>query len=270
MTMLIAASAVFLGIHLLVSGTRLRDALTSLLGEGAYLGLFSLASVAVIIWLAMSYNSAAAGPDNRQLFDLGKAVHDLAIPVVLIAFLIGVPGLMMANPTSVGQAAGASRQEAVRGILRVTRHPFLWGVAIWSAYHLCANGNLASVILFGTLLVLALLGTFSIDAKRKRKLGEQWDGFASRTSNIPFGAILAGRNSLKPGEYFDWPFFAALLFFAGALFAHARIMSVSPFPNGWVPFCFSCLDAISAAGLCRLARRHGRHRASWKPNRNSR
>src|SRR6266849_3698201 len=101
MTMLIAAAAVFLAIHLLLAGTRLRDALTSAIGEGAYLGLFSLISLGVIIWLAMSYNTAEVGADNRQLFDLGRPVHDLAIPVVLIAFLIGVPGLMMPNPTIV-------------------------------------------------------------------------------------------------------------------------------------------------------------------------
>jgi len=236
MPMLVAAAVVFLAIHLLIAGTRLRDSLTGAIGEGAYLGLFSLASVAAIVWLAMSYNAAQSGTDNRQLYDLGKGVHDLAIPVVLVAFLIGVPGLMMSNPTAVGQSAGALKEDTVRGILRVTRHPFLWGVAIWSAYHLAANGDLASVILFGTLLVLALFGTFSIDAKRKRKLGEQWNGFANLTSNIPFGAILTGRNSLKLGEYFDWRFFVALLVFAAVLLAHARIMGASPFPGGWIPF----------------------------------
>ncbi len=236
MTMLIASAAVFLAIHLLIAGTRLRDSLTGSIGEGPYLGLFSLASVGAIVWLAMSYSAARAGIENRQLYDLGNAVHDLAIPVVLIAFLIGVPGLMMPNPTAVGQAAGAANENTVRGILRVTRHPFLWGVAIWSAYHLSANGDLASVILFGTLLALAVFGTLSIDAKRKRKLGEQWSGFASRTSNIPFGAIVSGRNSIKPGEYLDWRFLVALLLFAAVLFGHARFIGVSPFPGGWVPF----------------------------------
>ncbi|MBN9592394.1 MAG: NnrU family protein, partial [Alphaproteobacteria bacterium] len=40
MGMLIAAAAVFLGIHLLVAGTRARDAVTGTIGENAYLGLF--------------------------------------------------------------------------------------------------------------------------------------------------------------------------------------------------------------------------------------
>jgi len=121
------------------------------------------------------------------------------------------------------------------GVLRITRHPFLWGVAIWSAFHFCATGDYASVVLFGTLCVLSLLGTASIDAKRQRKLGEQWSAFAQRTSNLPFAAIAAGRNSFQAREYFDWRFLVALALFLVVLFAHARIIGVSPFPGGWRP-----------------------------------
>lgn len=234
MTMLYAAAAVFLGLHLLVAGTRLRDAITGAIGEGAYLGLFSLASVGVIVWLAMAYGTAR--DDNVLLYDLGSGVRHAAIPVVLLAFLLGVPGLMMPNPTSVGQGANAGKTDQVRGVLRITRHPFLWGVALWSALHLAVNGGLASVVLFGTLLMLSLLGTVSIDAKRRRKLGAQWNGFAQATSNIPFAAILSGRNRFKAGEYFDWRFFLTLLIFVGALCAHVYVIGVSPFPNGWIPF----------------------------------
>jgi uncharacterized membrane protein len=236
MTMLFSAATLFLGIHLLISGTRLRDAITGTIGEGPYVGLFSLASIAAIAWLAISYNAASASADNRQLYDLGRGVHDLGIPVVLAAFLLGVPGLLMPSPTAVRQENAAAREGTVRGVLRITRHPFLWGVALWSAFHLAANGDLASVVLFGTLLALAVLGTSSIDAKRRRKLGAQWDGFAAQTSNVPFGAILAGRNSFKASEYFDWRFVVALAIFAVALFGHARVIGVSPFPGGWTPF----------------------------------
>jgi uncharacterized membrane protein len=236
MTMLVTSALVFLAIHLLVAGTPVRDMLTGAIGEGPYLGLFSLASLGVIVWLAMSYGAAHVSAENHFLFNLGRGVHDLAIPVVLIAFLIGVPGLLTPNPTSVGQSATAAKEETVRGILRVTRHPFLWSVAIWSAFHLGANGDVASVIFFGTFLALSVLGTFSIDAKRKRKMGDAWNAFAGRTSNIPFGAIVSGRNSLRLGEYLDWRFLTAVAIFAAVLFAHARIFGASPFPGGWVPF----------------------------------
>lgn len=234
MAMLITAAVTFLAIHLLIAGTRVRDAITGTIGERAYLGLFSLVSLVVIAWLAMSYTAAQASAGNRLLYDLGH-VRDLGIPVIAIAFLLGVPGLLMPNPTTVMQEGAASKADTVKGVLRITRHPFLWSVAIWSAFHLVANGNLASVIFFGTFLVLALFGTVSIDAKRKRKLGEAWSSFAAKTSNIPFGAIVSGRNTPKLRELLDWREGVALLLFLIVLFAHAHIFGVSPFPLGAVP-----------------------------------
>jgi uncharacterized membrane protein len=236
MMTLVAAAAVFLAIHFLVSGTRLRDRITAVIGEGPYMGLFSLASLAAIVWLVIAYNAAQASGDDPLLYSLGVGVRHMGLPVVLLAFLFAVPGLLTPNPTSVRQEGAATKEGTVRGILRITRHPFLWGVAIWSAFHLCANGDLASVILFGTFFVLAVLGTFSIDAKRKRKMGAAWEGFAGQTSNVPFAAIFSGRTSFKAMEYFDWRFIAAVALFAVVLVSHARLFGVSPFPNGWVPF----------------------------------
>jgi len=236
MDMLFAAAAVFLAIHFLVSGTRARDAIVRVIGEGPYMGLFSLASLAAIFWLVLSYNHALAGAENPLLYDLGAGMKHLAIPAVLLAFLIGVPGLLTPNPTSVRQEGVATRPDAVKGIVAVTRHPFLWGVVIWSAMHLALNGDEASVVLFGTFFVLALLGPLSIDAKRKRKMGAAWDGFAAHTSNIPFAAAAAGRTKLKWGEILDWRMAVAVLLFVVVLFGHARVIGVSPFPGGWQPF----------------------------------
>ncbi len=233
MTMLILAAAVFLGFHLFIAGTRLRDAIVGAIGEGPYMGLFSLASAGGIVWLAISYNAAfAAGSD--VLWDFGPGVSHLGIIVVALAFLLGVSGLLTANPTAIGQQAAAAQEPT--GILRITRHPFLWGVAIWAAFHVAANGDAASVLFFGTFLVLSVLGTFSIDAKRARKMGDAWTAFAAKTSNVPFAAILAGRNSLKLGEILTFRQAAALAAFLAVLFLHAWAFGASPFPGGWRPF----------------------------------
>ena len=64
MTSLIAAAVLFIAIHLLVSGTRLRDTLVSALGEKVYMALFSIASLALIVWLVMSYNDAVTSAEN--------------------------------------------------------------------------------------------------------------------------------------------------------------------------------------------------------------
>lgn len=234
MEMLFAAAAVFLGLHLLIAGTKLRDGITGAIGERAYLMLFSLASIAAIIWLAMRYNAAQLGV-NPQLYVPGPGVTHMGIPVILFAFWLGVQGLFMANPTSVQQEGAATKKDVVKGVLRITRHPFLWGVVIWSAFHLTANGDQASVIFFGTFFVLALLGTFSIDAKRKRKMGKAWDAFAAKTSNIPFGAVITGRTKLKLSEDFGWRFWVALAIFVAILLAHVHLFGVSPFPGGYVP-----------------------------------
>ena len=53
MTALIAAALGFVLLHLLVSGTRVRDALTGSIGQGPYMGLFSLASLGLIVWLCV-------------------------------------------------------------------------------------------------------------------------------------------------------------------------------------------------------------------------
>jgi uncharacterized membrane protein len=232
MSMLITAAVVFLAIHFLIAGTRLRDVITGAIGEGTYLGLFSLASLVAIIWLCWAYNAAQASGSDQVFYYLGH-IRDLGIIVVLIAFLLGVPGLMLPNPTAVrGDAAAAA---PVKGVITITRHPFLWGVTIWSAFHLAANGDEASIILFGSFFVLALFGTLSIDAKRRRKMGSRWEVFAARTSNLPFAAALGGRTRVDWRGMFDWRLALALALFVIVLFGHLWAFKASPFPNGWRP-----------------------------------
>jgi uncharacterized membrane protein len=236
MSMLIAAAAAFLAIHFLVAGTRLRDGITHAIGERVYLALFSLTSLAVIVWLVVAYNKVNGGADDRILYNLGAGVKDAAIPIVAIAFFLAVQSLFEPNPTAIGQEGRIGTGGAIHGVMRITRHPFLWGFAIWAAFHIAANGNLASIIFFGTFLVLSLFGTFSIDAKRKRKLGNAWTDFTRKTSNIPFAAVIAGRNELKLAESFGWRFVVATAVFLVVLFGHARFIGVSPFPGGWKPY----------------------------------
>src|SRR5712671_3215069 len=135
MNMLVAAGIAFLAIHLVISGTQSRDGIVSAIGEGPYMGLFALASLATLVWLAISYNAASMSSENRVLYDLGRGVRDSGILIIAVAFLLGVQGLLMPNPTAVRQGAAAAKEANIKGVLRITRHPFLWGVVIWSAFH---------------------------------------------------------------------------------------------------------------------------------------
>ncbi|HEX3700161.1 MAG TPA: NnrU family protein [Phenylobacterium sp.] len=230
MTMLILAAAVFIGLHLIVSGTRLRDALTGRIGPGPYMGLFSLASVAGLVWLGFAFAVARRAPSNDVLWQITPATRWLQLVLQLLAMLLIVPGLTTPNPTSVRQEAQLDRVDVVRGMLRITRHPFLWGVAVWATGHLIVNGDAAGLVLFGALLALALFGTASIDAKRRRALGKRWDAFAAQTSNVPFAAIATGRQRLSLPEIGWWRIALAVLVWAGLAWAHPYLFGVPALP----------------------------------------
>ncbi len=223
---LAAASVFFLVIHLGISGTKLRDGIVGAIGEGPYLGLFSVASLGGIVWLSMSYNAASL--DYVETWGQLVNLHILASVIMFFAFMIGVPGLLTPNPTSVGAEAILDQEEPVSGMTRITRHPFLWGVFLWALSHLVVNGDLASLLMFGTFAVLTAFGTASIDAKRKRKLGDKWDAFAAKTSNIPFAAIVTGRNSLRLGEIGWWRLAIGLVAYLAVFGAHGWLFGVMP------------------------------------------
>jgi len=227
MLSLLAAAAFFLAIHLLVSGTRVRDALTGRIGQGPYMGLFSVSSLAGLAWLGIAFASARGQP---AYWDLTPLTRQIQLGVQLLAMLLIVPGLTTPNPTSVRQEGALDRADVVKGMLRITRHPFLWGVAIWAAGHLLVNGDPASLVLFGTMLLLALFGTASIDAKRRRALGPKWDAFAAQTSNAPFGAIASGRQKLSLGEIGWWRLLLAVAIWALLAWAHPYLFGVRALP----------------------------------------
>ena len=219
---LIAASAYFLLIHFGVSGTKLRDTLVARLGEGPYRGAFALASLLGLVWMGYAYRNAPTIP----LWGLLLGFRPAAYVLVLIAFIFAVIGLATPSPTRVGMESTVGQgPEAARGMVRITRHPFLWGIALWALVHLIVNGDLASLIFFGSLLVLAVGGTLAIDAKRRRNFGEQWIKFTNVTSDIPFAAIAAGRNrlGLALAEIGVWRPLAATLAYVVAFYLHGRL-----------------------------------------------
>lgn len=230
MTGLIAAALYFVLLHLLVSGTRLRDTLTGRIGEGAYMGLFSLASLAGLAWLGFAFATGRGQPWNTAYWNLTPGSRHIQIALQFVAMLLIVGGQMTRNPTSVRQEAALERPDAVQGLLRITRHPFLWGMALWATGHLLVNGDRASIVLFGSMLLLALFGTSSIDAKRRRKLGPAWDAFAAQTSNVPFAAILAGRQKLSLREIGLVRLAAGAGVWAALLFAHPWLFGVRALP----------------------------------------
>jgi len=222
-----AAFAVFLLSHALPARPALRRKLASALGERGYLLAYSLVSMAALAWLVVAAGRAPYVP----LWDPAGWQHwmpNLAMPLacLLIAFAVGAP-----NPLSFG-GREAGFDPANPGIAGVARHPLLLALALWAGSHVVPNGNLAHVALFGAFAGFAMLGMHIIDRRKRRVLGQAaWDRLATRTSNWPFGAMLAGR--WRPAGFPDpVRLLLGLLLWAALVVLHPAVIGLSALPPG--------------------------------------
>lgn len=183
--MLALATAAFLATHF-VSSTPLRPALAGALGEWPYRGLYSLVAFATLGWMIWAY---AAAPREPLFAGVREAPFAL-MPIALVLIACGY----YRNPTMVGADKLLRSDDPARGIIRVTRHPIMWGVMLWAAAHVAARGDLKSLIFFGGLFMLAALGSVLLD--RRKQSNPDWARFAAATSHVPFVAILQGRNRI--------------------------------------------------------------------------
>lgn len=213
-------------LHAGVAGSPLRSWLIARFGEKAYRGGFSLASVASLIWLIHEYGRAPYQP----LWVTPRALSFVPIVLVPIGFVFLVGAFTAPSPTAVGGERVLAKQVEARGMLRITRHPFLWSVVIWSVAHLLANRDPGSLIFFVSLGVTALRGTFDIDRKRRRSTPIEFARFEAQTSNVPFEALLAGRNRLVLREL--WlPLLLGLALALGTVALHPRLFGAAAVPG---------------------------------------
>lgn len=229
MAALVLASLAFVALHLGVSGTRLRNLLVAKLGEGPYRGVFSLLTLGTLVAISRTYAHAFA-TDNRFFWVWPGAQH-AAAPIMLIALYLVVAGATTKSPTAVGSEGLLASDPAPRGVQRITRHPFLWGIALWAVFHLGANGDAASLVLFSTFLVVALAGTRSIDRKRERVAGDAWRRYAERTSNVPFVAMLQRRTRLSFREIGVLRPLLTLVVFGAIVSLHPMLFHAYPLPG---------------------------------------
>jgi uncharacterized membrane protein len=224
MSLLIVAALVWVGVHLGIAGTHLRDAVVSRIGDNAFRGLFSLLSIVSIVFLVQAWSSAPATP----LWYAPAWLGWLLVALMLVAFVLFVASVSRPNPTMVGPPGAAA--QAPRGMIRVTRHPMLWSFALWAAVHIIGNGDTASILFFGAFLVTALAGMPSIDAKLARRDHALWQALSATTSIVPFTAIAQGRNHFVPREI-GWPTSViAVAVWAVLLYLHPWLFGVSPVP----------------------------------------
>jgi uncharacterized membrane protein len=217
---LVIAALVWVGVHVGLAGTGLRALAVRAVGRRGFRAVFSLLSAGAIYWLVQSYNAA----ETSLLWVAPDWLRWLVVALMLPAFILLVGAFTQPNPTAVGGRPGANRMP--QGMLRVTRHPMLCGVALWAACHMAVNGDSAALVFFGAFLVTALLGMPSIDAKLRARDPAGWQKLADHTSVLPFAALLAGRAGLGG---IGWLAPAlGLLAWALMLHFHQALLGVAP------------------------------------------
>ena len=218
---LYAAVITFLATHF-ISSTPLRPLLAQAIGERGYLGLYTLLAFATLGWMIWAFIRVPAEP-------LWPGLRFAPAFVMPFAFILLACGLLTRNPTAVGQAKAMAAAEPARGIIRVTRHPMMWGFMLWAAAHILARGELKATVFFGAFLVLASLGALAIDRRKAQTLGEDWQRFAAVTSYLPFLAIAQGRNRFDAKEI-GWRNPAiGLALYAAFLWLHPLLFGFRPY-----------------------------------------
>jgi uncharacterized membrane protein len=213
---LIIAGLAFHGSHIVLSSTKLRGQLREQVGERGFLLLYSAVALVTLAWFVVAYVHAPTIP----LWSPPSWARTLPLVVMPLATILLICGYTTRNPTAVGMERAAAADDPAPGILRITRHPIMWAVGLWGASHIPANGDLASLLFFGSLALLALGGTVLIDHKKRLALGSNWPQFAGITSNVPFVALILRRTRFRAGDVGLLRIIAGLLLFAVLLLAH--------------------------------------------------
>lgn len=223
---LVLATSLFVGSHFLLSSTAIRRTITARTGLWPFLGVYSVIAMASLIWMIWAYVNAPYIELWAQT-QWTRWLPSLVMPLVLILM---VHGYAAPNPTMVGQQTRASGDPAP-GILKITRHPIMWGIALWALSHIPVNGDVAALILFGGLTLLALGGAAHLDHRRRTTQPEEWQRFADATSYTPFVAIIVGRAQFSLADY-DWTrLLIALAAFVALLFLHGWLIGVPAWPG---------------------------------------
>lgn len=169
MIVFIAGLVVFFGVHVF-SAVRSRapgQDLKVRMGEGPYMGLYSLISLAGFVLIIYGYGlTRGAG----ILYSPPVWARHINLALMLPALILVV----------------ASQFPAGR-IKKATKHPMLVAVKLWAVGHLLANGEVNSVLLFGSFLAYAVFDRIMV--KRRGDLGPGAETRLSMTADIASVAI---------------------------------------------------------------------------------
>ncbi|MEO5374391.1 MAG: NnrU family protein [Alphaproteobacteria bacterium] len=211
MSHLFAAVIVFLATHIIPAAPAVRRGLVAALGVRGYVAAYSGLSLLVLAWVWVAYRAAP----YIEVWPPEPWTRWVPLWLMPIACLLVAIGMATPNPFSVGPG-GRGHDPRRAGVLRLTRHPVLWGIVLWAAVHMLANGDVASLILFGLMLGLAGAGMLLLDIRH------------------PAAAIdRSWRKALA--EIGLWRIGLGIVLYGGLLALHGPVFGVSPLAiiDGW-------------------------------------
>jgi len=196
MMVLIVGLILFLGIHLLPTSPELRDGLKERIGVVPYRIIFSLLSIAGLVIIVLGYHKLQLHPGkNPILWEPPVWMRHIAVALMLPSMILLVASVIPSR------------------IRTATRHPLLAAIKVWAFAHLLANGDLGSLLLFGSFLAFAVYDRISV--KKRGATG-------------PFGSLSAPAGPMNDliVVVLGVALFAALL-----LGGHEWLIGVAPIPG---------------------------------------
>lgn len=183
---LVAANVFLLGSHFAMSHP-LRAPLIKALGNAGFQIVYSLVSLGALVWIYFAF-TAAPPADLPGSGDLGWIIATaLTLPAMVL-----YAGSMMGNPALPVPNAEEQARKQPKGVFKVTRHPMMWGFALWGISHIVLHWSLRTTITALAITLLALVGAKFQDRKKQVLMGDAWREWESRTSYWPrLGALFS-------------------------------------------------------------------------------
>jgi uncharacterized membrane protein len=200
------ACLAFVGTHFLMSHP-MRTGLVRGLGANGFALAYSGVSLVLFYWMVVEFVRA---PKQAALWPVGDVIWAVATLVTLIASVLFV-GSFVRNPSLPG-AHDAMAAQAPFGVFKVTRHPMMWGFALWGMAHILVAPRIDNFIFAGSIVFLALVGAKAQEIKKARLSGVGWDAWLRRTS---FGLNLSALPKAGVG-----PWLAGVALWAVATWGH--------------------------------------------------
>src|SRR3954471_9742131 len=169
MALLILGLVIFLGVHAFSMARAPRAALMARLGEGPYKGLYALASLIGIVLIAVGFGRYRAS-GYIEVWDPPVWTRHLALLLMWPAWVMVVAAYLPGR------------------IKRTLKHPMLVGVKLWALAHLLSNGDLGSIILFGSILAWAVFDRIML----KRRSDDGAPSIPSGGRKYDFFAVALG------------------------------------------------------------------------------